>query len=159
MKRDCFGFNGRSFSEAHWKVMQHRIENVLEIGSGFSTILFDVAGIHVTSYETDQPLIDALLPRLPRQATRVYCDYPTFPDRDQRYDTAFVDGPGFARNFDGRIHSMLFARHRTSSIFIHEYMREKENTNATEVFSNHDWQCKYVSGGLALIISWTKSSG
>ena len=43
-------------------IRNRKIKNVLEFGSGMSTILFDKLGLNVDSYETDRIFMDVRLP-------------------------------------------------------------------------------------------------
>jgi hypothetical protein len=69
-----------------------RPKNVLEFGSGISTLLFERCGLSVTSLETDSEFAKYVMDRC-NVATRIIVwDNEHFPLEKEKYDFVFVDG-------------------------------------------------------------------
>lgn len=120
-------------------INHYECRNVLEIGAGYSTMLFDFLGLNVVTYETDADFIAALhLKVSTRVALRNY-KYPQFAESADVFDLAFVDGPGPGINTGGRKASIEFADRRAEYLFIHDGSRAAEKASAREVFGE-GWQ-------------------
>ena len=154
-KHDSIGFGKGSLNERDWEVIaahthDQGVQRVLEIGAGYSTLLFTELGLDLVSYETDDKFIDALRQRVP-QAQIIRYDYPDFPKEHRRFDMALVDGPGKG-NYDGRKSSMLFARPLADVIFVHDSGRKKERESIRDVFPSPDWRETKYSGYMASFV-------
>ena len=149
------GFGAGSITIEQWGeieavIRRLRCQTVLEIGGGFSTTCFRSLGLEVTCYETLQPWIDALKQEV-ANVRFVRYDYPCFPEDANRYDAAFVDGPGNAE--DHRLASMCFAADRCDCVFVHDSRRAAQAELIPQVFPHEEWLQCVGSGGMSLFVS------
>jgi hypothetical protein len=94
-------------------INQHQIKSVLEYGCGASTELLALMDLRVVSLESQKDYM-----REVPGADMILYQYPLFPALTERFDLAFVDGPG-AYEFEraGKvperkfsvIHAMIYA--------------------------------------------------
>ena len=154
------GFGGGSVRTEQWDVMKEYIEDhsvwlVLEIGTGFSTILMTEMGLYTVCYETNRSWIRIVSNKLKVKGYTNFefkhYTYPVFPEERRRYDMAFVDGPGM-NNFNGREGSMRFAAEQSNHIFVHDSARQEEREAANKVFSESMWEEEYFFSGLSLFV-------
>ncbi len=153
--KTILSFNNGSIKESDWNIMynhikENNVETVLEIGAGYSTILFDKTGVALVSYESDLNWINKIKPNVSSNTKIVNYSYPYFPKCELYFDMAFVDGPG-RNNNNGRADSMIFSRNLTDVIFIHDSSRTNEKKSITNVFPDSKWEKKYNSGGLSMV--------
>jgi len=152
-----FRFNNGAISENNWKAIKSYIEDndvksVLEIGTGYSTVLMAELGVIIKSYDTSTPWINLVMEHLNGKypVDLISYQYPEFPNCSCSFDMAFVDGPG-QHNNNGRKDSMVFVRDKTNSIFVHDSMRPNESKAISEVFADDDWSVEYIGDGLSLL--------
>jgi hypothetical protein len=155
-----FGFGNGSITEKNWKDILDtmddlRVSSVLEIGAGFSTILFSSTGRRIVSYESDIHLIKRLVDiGVGRRCEFAHCSYPKFANPGSSFDLAFVDGPWCPREAaDGRLSSMKFAvAHSSGCVFIHDSQRTAERSSIETVFSPAIWTENILRDGMSLFV-------
>jgi len=131
--------------------VSNRLESVLEIGAGSSTLLFSKVAKEVVSLETDKRWIAKLEEDKPANVELIHYVYPKLPqDLDGCWDMAFVDGPAGSK--DHRETSMLFARIRSDLILIHDSYRKGESSAIAKVFPSDRWTLKRKRGGLMVAL-------
>lgn len=138
-------FGGGSITEIEWNWIKETCEllkakTVIEVGSGFSTTCFMNIMEHVDSYETNDAFIKELNSRVDHTKVNIIkYNYPIFPVNKNKYDVAFVDGPG-QNNNNGRMNSMLFVEPLSDYVFIHDFSRKGEKISRETVFQDMIWE-------------------
>ena len=134
-------FGSGSLTKEDWEFMkqviqENNVKNILEFGSGISTLLLYDLGIKIISLETMQGWIDKLKKMKPELDIRLWDGENLEISealRQQGIDMAFVDGPsgGATREFSTKIASEL-----AEIVIIHDASRQNELK----------WQEKYLKG-------------
>ena len=105
-------WGGSCILEEDWIFMQeiiakHNVRNVLEFGSGLSTILFEQLGVKIVSYETSTSYANNVRTILPGIDVRMWDGKTIIGDIDNpppaQFDLVFVDGPAGPENREDAI--------------------------------------------------------
>ena len=128
-----FTWGGSSITDKDWEyikaiVKETGAKSVLEIGAGFSTLLFKSLGLVVVSYETRQQDIDILKEIDSNLNVYLWDGKKEFGILDQKgevpkFDLAFIDGPGGGEN---RGPAFEQVRQYSDNILIHDAGRKTE---------------------------------
>jgi ADP-heptose:LPS heptosyltransferase len=129
-----FTFGGSSITDKDWEFIaavlkEEKVKRVLEIGSGYSTLLMRSIGIEVVSFETKQGDIDRLKKINPNVDVRLWDGLlidifnQSMKSIRDSFDLVFVDGPGGGEN---RGPSFDIASKITNKILIHDAGRAPE---------------------------------
>lgn len=107
-------------------IFDHKVETVLEFGSGVSTILLASLGLKITSYETDPDYMAFVALLCPSQSnvTFHYWNNLTVPLLDNHYDLAIVDGTL------PRIAQLALSTRRTNLLALDDYAGRTKNIYA-----------------------------
>lgn len=152
-KADTHGlpWGGFRIREKDWYFIKNIIDdlkpkNLLEFGSGLSTLLFSDNDIKVESFDEDLEHAKSRVNSRRRKDNvllREWDGKKCNPKKDI-YGLCFVDGPtGKANNGIGRKNSIKYASQYSNHVIIHDAEREDELT----------WQAKYLSPEFNLIRS------
>ncbi len=133
-------WGGMSISQKDWAFIkgvidEHKIETVLEFGSGLSTVLMSDL-THVTSFECDLERANTIAAKSVHGKTSMMkWNGIVASGLSHKYDMAFVDGPlGKVCGGLGREHSMRDAAKYADIVIVHDAGRIDE----------HRWQNKYL---------------
>lgn len=136
-----FGLGGMGYSirRKDWDFLrefmrENNIENILEIGAGKSTLMFDNLGCSVVSYETI-PFIADTITSLSTDRVRIEkWDGKSPIETDDKLDLIFIDGPAGGDNREPSYKSV--ANMNTKFVACHDANRKWESL----------WAKKYLSG-------------
>lgn len=127
------------FTPDNWKIVyqiirSYRVDSVIEYGCGVSTELMMAIGLRVISLETQKEYAD-----IPN-ANIILCEYGKYPSFNERFDLAFIDGPG-AREFEvagkkpERTLSAVHAKQYSNLVYMHD-----GGLGQNEVFDDKNWR-------------------
>jgi len=147
-------FGNGTIHEENWNDMNefigHEPSTILEIGCGLSTYLFDREGHNILSLETSPSWISKMTAEVSNRVRFGHYKYPDFPDVDEFFDYAFVDGP--ACTYDGRMDSMVFASSHSHFVFIHDSSRKSERVSIEAAFDTEIWHEIRYRDGLSVMM-------
>lgn len=151
------GFGNGSFLEHQWSLIKTYIEDndvriLLEIGCGFSTIMFSkINNLKVLSLENNKYWAERIRERVLYTDTHIIeYVYPQFPLLDDNIDLCFIDGP--ANSGNGRSDSMIYCMNKCNKLFIHDSRRHDEKKNINHLFNHKNgWKQTIYRNGLSLI--------
>ncbi len=132
-----FTWGGSSITDKDWEyikaiVKETGAKSVLEIGTGFSTLLFNSLGLQVLSFETRQKDIDKMKSIYPKPYPDLYVipwdgknlmSHARPTDLERKFDLAFIDGPGGGEN---RGPAFEQVRQYSDNILVHDAGRKTE---------------------------------
>lgn len=153
------GFDNGSINSENWSEMKNFIDlygprSVLEIGCGYSTMLFSKELERVLCLEADLKWANTARGVLNDEVVTILnYDYPNFPElHGKKYDFAFVDGP--VKTSNGREDAMRFASLHADRIFIHDCSRDSESEAMDRVFVNDEWKTVRFRAGLCIVAKY-----
>ena len=130
-----YTWGGASLTDKDWEyinaiVKEIGAKTVLEIGSGYSTLLFKSIGLDVLSFETRQADIDKLKTIDPELDIGIW-DGKILPNFPSKFDLVFLDGPGGGEN---RGPAFEQVRKYSDNILVHDAGRVPEKKWAKMYF-------------------------
>jgi hypothetical protein len=139
MKWQAAGKFGGSIKDEDWLLLKefiedHKIQRVVEFGTGRSTILMDAMGLSVVSYETEIELVTKNLPLLKRSMIIEWDGVDT--KIPINCEMVFIDGPAGGENRESAY--ILASQSNAKYIACHDYQRAYETK----------WQHKWIHGEL-----------
>jgi len=105
-------------------LLQMKIRNVVEIGSGLSTELMDRLGVHVLSYETDPVHMERVKKRVSERVVVRQWNGQWLPKVDRKYQLALIDGPFGGDNREPSY--MAIANSKVRFAACHDYKRKED---------------------------------
>ena len=109
------GFGRDDWLFVYRLIRKYRVQSVLEYGCGLSTELMTAIGLRVLSVETRGHFAN-----LYKDFNVQHCHYDKYPQLAEKFDLAFVDGPGEKERPD-RSKAIIHAKQYCKYLYLHDY--------------------------------------